>query len=218
MNQSIPTTKTQKGRDRLIDAAIAETVEVGYEAVSVEGIIGRSGSSRAAFDAHFVDKKAVVEAAYQGRFERYLGALLRACKTQSDWPLRVKVGIGVTLDMAAASPLDARFLAVESMNVSDHFLQQVLDSRDRLARLLIGGRTETPQGAELPGITESLLVAGVAGVISAQLRAGESKHLPSVAPQLVELILTPYLGREKATEVARRPRPRVDDQSTGAGG
>jgi AcrR family transcriptional regulator len=218
MNQSIPTTKTQEGRDRLIDAAIAETVEVGYEAVSVEGIIRRAGSSRAAFDAQFADRKAVVEAAYQGRFERYLGALLRTCRTQSDWPLKVKVGIGVTLDMAAASPLEAQFLAVESMNVSDDFLQRVLDSRDRLARLLINGRTQTPHGAELPGITESVLVAGVAGVISAQLRAGEAKHLPAVAPQLVELTLTPYLGREKAAEVARRPRPRVDDPSPGAGG
>jgi AcrR family transcriptional regulator len=218
MNQSIPTTKTQEGRDRLFDAAVAETVEVGYAGVSVEGIIRRAGSSQAAFDAQFVDKKAVVEAAYLSRFELYLGRLLRACKTQSDWPLKVKVGIGVTLDMAAASPLDAQFLAVESMNVSDDFLQRVLDSRDRLARLLIDGRTQTPHGAELPGITESVLVAGIAGVISAQLRAGEIKHLPTVAPQLVELTLTPYLGREKAAEVARRPRPRVDGKLPGTGG
>jgi AcrR family transcriptional regulator len=212
MNQSTPTTKTKEARDSLIDAAVAETVEVGYGAVSVEGIIRRAGSSRASFDAQFADKQTAVEAAYQCRFERYFGRLRRACEAQSDWPLKVKVGIGVTLDMAAASPVDAEFLVVGTINVSGDFLKGVLDSRDRLARLLVSGRTNTPHGAELPGITESVLVAGIAGIIEAQLRAGESKHLPAVAPQLVELTLTPYLGREKAAEVARRPRPRVDSQ------
>lgn len=211
MNQSIPTTKKREARGRLIDATVAETVEVGYGAVSVEGIIRRAGSSRASFDAQFAGKQAAVEAAYRCRFEQYLGRLLRACQAQSDWPLKVKVGIGVTLDMAAASPIDAQFLVVETMNVSDDFLKGVLDSRDRLARLLISGRTETPHGAELPGITEAVLVAGIAGVIAAQLRAGETKHLPAIAPQLVELTLTPYLGRDMAAEVARRPRLRVDD-------
>lgn len=204
--------KTTEDRERLIDAAVGETVEVGYGAVSLEGIIRRAGSSRASFDAQFASKQTAVEAAYRCRFEHYLGRLLRACEAQSEWPLKVKVGIGVTLDMAAASPVDAQFLVVETMAVGDDFLRQVLDSRDRLARLLVSGRTGTLHGAELPGITEAVLVAGIAGVIAAQLRAGESEHLPAVAPQLVELTLTPYLGREKAAEVARRPRPRVDDQ------
>jgi AcrR family transcriptional regulator len=212
MNPSIPTTKTKEARDRLIDAAVAETVEVGYSAVSVEAIIRRAGGSQASFDAQFAGKQAAIEAAYRCRFESYLGRLLRACEAQSEWPLKVKVGIGVTLDMAAASPVDAQFLVVETMAVGDEFLRQVLDSRDRLARLLISGRTKTEHGAELPGITEAVLVAGIAGVIAAQLRAGEIEHLPAVAPQLVELTLTPYLGREKAAGVARRPRPRVDDQ------
>ncbi|HSS41630.1 MAG TPA: hypothetical protein VLK37_03670 [Solirubrobacterales bacterium] len=121
--------------------------------------------------------------------------------------MKVKVGIGVTLDMVADSPVDAQFLVVETMAVGDDFLQRVLDSRDRLGRLLIGGRNETPHGAELPGITEAVLIAGIAGVIAAQLRAGETMHLPAVAPQLVELTLTPYLGSERAVAVARRPRP-----------
>jgi AcrR family transcriptional regulator len=219
MNQSTPKTNADDGRDRLIDAVVAETVEVGYGAVSVEGIVRRARASQASFEARFADERAAVGAAYECRFEYYFRRLLRACKAQSDWPLKVKVGIGVTLDMAAATPVDAQFLAVETMAVGDDFLQRVLDSRDRLARLLLSGRTESRYGAELPGITEAVLVAGVAGVISAQLRAGETKHLPAVAPQLVELTLTPYLGREKAVEVARRPRPRVEgDHDSGAEG
>jgi AcrR family transcriptional regulator len=212
MSHSTPTTNTRGGRERLVDAAVAETVEVGYHALSVERIIRRARASRTTFYSHFTDKQSVVEAAYQFRFERYLGRLLQACQAQPNWPLKVKVGIGVTLDMAAASPVDAQFLVVEAMTVSGDFLRQVLDSRDRLARLLVTGRDGAPPGIELPPVIEPLLIGGVAGVISTQLRAGEAKHLPTVAPQLVELTLTPYLGREKAAEVARRPRPRFEDQ------
>lgn len=207
MNRRSPRTKATDCRTRLLDAAVAEVVEFGYAALTVDRIVRRARTSRTSFYAHFAGKHAAVEAAYQCLFERYLDGLLTACKEQPDWPLKVKVGIGVTLDMAAASPVDAQFLAVDAMAVSEDLLDEVLDSRDRLARLLVAGRTETPRGEELPGVIEPALVAGIAGVISTQLRTGEAKHLPAVAPELVELALTPYLGREKAGEVARRPRP-----------
>jgi hypothetical protein len=149
----------------------------------------------------------LTEAAYETLFERYLNQLLQACGGQPSWPLKVKVGIGATLDMAAAAPHAAQLLAVETAAINRGFLRQMLDSRDRLARLLLDGRKERPHGVDLPRITESVLVAGVAEVISARLRAGEAKHLPAVAPELVEFILLPYLGHDAAEEVARRPRP-----------
>lgn len=207
-----PTQTEEKAlRERLIEAAIAETVEVGYERLSVEGIARRSVLPETCFHDHFNDKQAVVEAAYERLFERYRDRLMWTCAVQASWPAKVKVGIGVTLDMAAASPVAAQFFTVNSLAVSDELLSQVLDSRDRLARLLVAGRTETPHGPELPGVIEPVLISGIAGVISTQLRSGEAKSLPALAPQLVELVLTFYLGREEAAKVARRPRARVED-------
>lgn len=202
MNRPTPAAKKKDLRQMLLEAVIAETAESGHIGVTDERILGRAGVSRSWFLSQFATKEDAIEAAHQWRFEQYIDRLLQTCRVQASWPLKVKVGIGATLDMAAAAPDDARFLA-ETWSGSG----RSLDSRDRLARLLVSGRTETPHGAELPGITESVLVAGVVGVISAKLRDGEARHLPEVAPQLVELTLTPYLGREKAVEVARRPRP-----------
>lgn len=192
-------------------AAIAETVAVGYAALSVDRIVRRAKASRASFYARFPNRQAAVEGAYEDLFERYLAGLLQACESQAEWPLKVKVGIGATLDMVAASPVQARFFLVEALAVDDNFHRRVLDSRDRLARFLAAGRSETPHARELPGVIEAGLVGGIAGVISAQLQDGEGRHLPALAPELVEFTLTPYLGREQATEVARRPRPRAED-------
>ena len=196
-----------EGRRKLIEATVAEIVEVGYRMATIEGITRRSDTARSGFYHHFESKQGAVEAAYACLFDRYTDRLLETCRAQPNWPLKVKVGIGATLDMAAASPEAARFLTISSLTVSDELLNQVLDSRERLARLLVSGRTEAPHGPELPGLVEPVLINGVAGVISSQARAGDAKSLPAIAPQLTELVLTPYLGRDQAAEVARRPRP-----------
>jgi AcrR family transcriptional regulator len=211
MDESTPTTKTTDWPESLIEAVAAETTEFGYAGITVEGIVRRAGVTTASFYSHFADKQEAVEAAYRCLFERYFERLLWVCKTQSSWPLKVKVGVGVTLDMAAASPVEARFLVETKVGTWD-FPGGMFDSQDRLARLLAAGRTETPHGGELPGVVESALVGGIVGVITSQLHGGDAKHLPALAPQLVELTLTPYLGREAAAEMAHRPRPRFEGQ------
>lgn len=208
-NSAKPTAKTTDCRERLIDAAVAEAVEVGYAGLSIEGVLRRAGVSRSSFDANFSGKQPLVEAAYASLFERFISRLAQTCQSQTEWPLKVKVGIGVTLDLAAASPVEARFLTLESLAVDPALARQAMESRDRLSRLLAPIRTEAPRGAALPGITEQILVGGIAGVIASQLVAGDAEQLPALAPQLVELTLLPYLGGQEAAEVARRPKPPI---------
>jgi AcrR family transcriptional regulator len=198
-------------REALIDAVAAETVERGYANLSVERIVTRAALSTSSFDAIFPDLRTAVATAHEVLFERFVGRLVRTCKTQPSWPLKVRVAIGVTLDLAAASPMKARFLLLDSAGSDPELVRQALESRDRLVRLLATGRSEIPSSAGLPGITEQALIGGLAGTISTQLVNGEAERLPALAPQLVELTLLPYLGAEQAAVVARRPRPQVDD-------
>lgn len=196
--------------EALIDAVVAETAERGYADLSVEEIAGRAGISVSSFHARFPDKQAAVEAAHEAVFERFVSRLTRTCETQASWPLKVKVGIGVALDLAAASPAGARFLVLTSLAANPELTRQAIEARDRLARLLASVRAESPQGAALPALTEQTLIGGLIGVVSAQLVAGEAENLPALAPELVQLTLLPYLGQESAAEVARRPRPAIE--------
>lgn len=198
------------GREAMIDAVIAETVESGYAGMSVERVVKRAEVSRSAFYAHFSSKKAAIEAAHEHLFERFFTRMMRASNAQPDWPLKVKVAIGVTLDMAAASPVQARFLALDSLAANPALARQAVDARDRLTRLLAAGRSESPFGASLPPLTEQVLIAGIAGAISSRLVTDEAAYLPTLAPQLVQLTLIPYLGLEAAELVARRPKPTIE--------
>lgn len=191
----------------LIDAAVSVLVEKGFGDLTVEAVVARAEVPRSTFDARFAGKQAVVEFAYETLFEQFLRRLSRAIEAQPSWSLKVKVGIGATLDMAAAEPVKAQFVTLDTLATNKSLVHQRFESRERLARLLAAGRTEILHGAELPGVVEQTLIAGIAWVISSQLRNGEAEQLPALAPQLVELTLTPYLGREEAAKVARRPRP-----------
>ncbi len=197
--------------DVLIEAVAAETVDAGFAGLSIEGVTARAGLSPSSFEAHFKDLDDAVSVAHGVLFERFVDRLLRACKAQPSWPLKVKVAIGLTLDLAAASPARARFLLLDSLADDPALIRQGVEARDRLASLLASGRSLAPDGVTLPGITEQALVAGLAGVILARLVGGEAEHLPALAPELVELALVPYLGTEAAAAVARRPRPQIDD-------
>jgi AcrR family transcriptional regulator len=204
MDGSTPT-RNADTRERLIEAVVAETFALGNTGVSLRQIVDRAGVARGTFYTHFNSTGDALLAAHQSRFDRYVSRLLETCRIQPTWPLKVKVGIGATLDMAAASPADARFLTETSLGRWD-LPGGVPESRDRVARFLIAGRAETAQGNKLPGPLESVLVTGIAAAISAQLQAGEAGRLPALAPDLTELVLTYYLGREEAAELARRPR------------
>lgn len=202
-------TKSEE-REGLVDAVVEAIAEHGFGGLTIEDVTGRAGVSRDAFHAAFPNREAAVEAAHEVVVESFRSQLAMACEAQSGWPLKVKVGIGFALDYAAASPACARFLTLESLSANREIALRTTEARDQLARLLATGRRETPGGANLPSLTEQMLIGGLIGIISLQLGAGEAKRLPELAPQLVHLTLMPYLGAEEAAKVARRPKPRIE--------
>ena len=56
--------RTQTKRDLILDAALAEFMEQGYVGASMDRIATRAASSKVTVYAHFVDKRALFEAAF----------------------------------------------------------------------------------------------------------------------------------------------------------
>ena len=46
-------------------------------------------------------------------------------------------------------------------------------------------------------------MGGMAALIADRVLAGEGDRLPDLLPDLLEFVLTPYLGREEAVRIAR---------------
>jgi len=190
-------------RLRLIAGIARAMAEHGYAKLTVEHVISAAGVSRSSFYEQFDNKQQAVLAAHDVVFERYLAALLRACNGEQEWPLKIKASIATTIAFATAEPEQAQLLALDSLAGDAEVARRVLASSDHLASLLSAGRQYNPRGAELPELTEKALVGAVSALIAGRLMNGEAEALPELEPQIVELILIPYVGPEEASRVAR---------------
>jgi len=69
--------------------------------------------------------------------------------------------------------------------------------------ILKAARPEHSGERPLPEATEETLVGGIVSLIVREISAGRSEDLEQLLPDLVELILAPYLGVEEAEKLAR---------------
>ena len=166
-------------------------------------MIDAAGVSRTTFYEHFENKQGAVLAAHEDAFERLLCLVLRACDAEREWPLKLKASIGATLRFAAAEPDRARLLTLGALSLRwDDRATPDLFPRPLRRPPRCRSRAQHP-GLPPPEITERALIGGIASLIGAHLADGDPTALPDLEPQLVELVLTQYLGAGEAARVAR---------------
>ncbi len=138
---------------------------------------------------------------FSGAVGRLQVAVLEACQREKTWPAKVAASVGATVDFAAAEPDAARLLTIES-------LVQRPDGGERYARTiehfaeLLGA--EAPSDRRRPKSTELALVGGIARTLADHLRSNDFAGLRRSVPELVELILVPYVGRAEARNWAKQ--------------
>jgi hypothetical protein len=142
--------------------------------------------------------------AFEAAFARLQARVETACATEARWADQVAAGIRAALAFVASDPERGRALVNGAMaRGSDGFA----DYERMVAHFgeeLIAGRGLRPTGDYLPQITEKAMVGGVAMLVAQRLDRGQHAELPSLAPEAIQFVLTPYLGAEEARMVAVR--------------
>jgi AcrR family transcriptional regulator len=204
-------------RRRLLAAATDVLAERGYTALTVDQVIEGAGVSRATFYEQFTDKHECVLAAHAAAFEHLLEAIRSACGVEAGWADGVAAGIGAGLEFAEAAPHEARLVVETYPAASDPQLaEHGLLTHEQLASLLRAGR---PQGlGEGPAeeTTERAVIGAAISIVGARLFEDEAEHLVELRPELVELVLAPYLGDSEARQVARSGARGKDLEECGA--
>jgi AcrR family transcriptional regulator len=195
-------------RERLLDAATQAMAEEGYAELTVRDLIDRAGVSRRTFYQLFEDKIDCVFAAHERAVERLSEVLVEACKQELPWPRRVSSAIVGALAFAVRSPSDAQLVVVACHTASEPKLAgRGHAAHERLAELLRTGRRQNGAGHVPPELTEQAVVGAAMAVVGARLQAGEVATLPLLAPELTEIVLTPFLGDEEARRVVTNAQP-----------
>jgi AcrR family transcriptional regulator len=191
-------------RERLLDAAVAAVADDGYADLTVRDLIDRAGVSRRTFYQLFDDKIECIMAAHERAFDRLSVEIVASCRRQRAWADRVAAAIAAALAFAVDSPREAQLVVIACHTASDPKLaSRGHAAHEMLADLLRAGREQAEVEHTPPELTEQAVVGAAMAVVGGRLLEGDISGLPQLAPELVQIILTPYLGGDEALRVAQ---------------
>lgn len=193
---------TQNQRDRLAAGMIATVAKHGYHETTISEIAAAAGVSRRTFYSYFDSKEACFFDCFALLEEHLVEVMDEAAKAERGWPAKVRAQLAAILEELSANPDLVRFALIAPPAAGGPFLERY---RAFLERLVAVVADERPSKSRKPNEGAELAMAGgLAALLVAKVNAGEGERLPELLPELVELVLAPYLGHARATEEARR--------------
>jgi len=186
-------------RERLLNGVVEAVAEHGYNEATIGRISGAAKVSRRTFYEYFTDKDDCFLAAYDVIDDHIRATTLGAPGASEPWPDRVRTRLGALLVALAQDPAVASFYLVEPLSAGGKIAARYRDAMQLLAYTL---RPDSPPCEADMEVRDQALIGGVTTLIVRRLNSGGATRLPELLPDLVELVLAPYLGREEARRIA----------------
>lgn len=185
--------------ERAIRSFAVLCAEQGYQATTVDDVVKLASMSSRTFYAHFRGKEDLMEAAIDSACAQMVAAAMPAFSRHEEWPAGIRAGMGAMLGFLASRPALARLLMVETYVAGDFAIARRNRGVAPLGLLLENNTTEWQL---MPHIAYELIAGGVVRLIYREIARSGPQSLPSLAPILTYITLSPFLGPEHACEVA----------------
>jgi AcrR family transcriptional regulator len=196
----------QSQRTRLLEAIVAAVNEHGYVGTTIVDVAARAGVSRATFYELFADKETGFLAAYDWLIARLVAYVTPAWDETLPWTDRVRHTLAALLTAIAYRPEGTRMATIEALAAGPAAHERYRATVRGFVPFVDQGRDETPFGADLPPNLGRIVVGGVAATIFEQVAAGHVSELKRLLPELVYLVVMPYLGHERGLEEMAKAR------------
>jgi AcrR family transcriptional regulator len=191
-------------RERLLNGVVEAVAEHGYNATTIGAITEAAQISRRTFYEYFKDKEGCFLAAYEMIDTHVRGVMLTAAEGSSaPWPERVRASLAALLDVLSRDLAVALFYLVEPLAAGGEIAARYREAMQLLAETIRPDSGPAEANAE---VRDQVLMGGIATLIVRRLKAGEPGSLPELLPDLTELVLASYLGRDEARRLARESR------------
>lgn len=186
-------------RERLLNGVVEAVAENGYNAATISRIAAAAKISRRTFYEHFEGKEDCFLAAYEMIEAHVLDSMLNAPGSAEPWPERVRTRLAALLDVLSRDAAVSRFFLIEPLAAGGDVAARYRESMQLVAETL---RPESPPSELDMEVRDQALIGGIATLIVRRLNAGDADRLPELLPDLVELALSPYMGRDEAKRQA----------------
>ena len=195
-----PGLRAQPARQRLLQAVLEVSGEIGYEQMAVRHVIEQARGSRATFYKHFEDLQDCFTQAHHDASEWLYRRLIGAAKRQPTWRKGLRAGLAELLEFCANQPAIAKAIFVEVHAAGERALAQRSRLMERLSRALDGARREIPSRQAPPPVTATFIVGAIDTLVCAKLMDGEAERAPELLPGLLYFVVGQYFGETAAWE------------------
>jgi AcrR family transcriptional regulator len=190
-------------RERLIAGLAAAVAEKGYRVTTITDITKQARVSRRVFYANFERKEECFLAAFEVVVEHVRELAMEAVDGVGAWAEQAVRAARATLTFFAEEPDLALLCLVESQAAGPAVTARFHEAVQEVVPYLEQGRGERQAPRELPPTTEESTLGALVMLASRKVAAGEAEQLGELLPEFAEFILAPYLGGERASQVAR---------------
>jgi AcrR family transcriptional regulator len=191
-------------RERLLDAAERLIAERGVAGTSIEALVKEAGVSSVTFYEFFEGKEECFVAAFDRAVEA--AALDLAVAAAGDpaaggltWAEGVATGLRALTRLIGAEPVRARLCLVAAPAGGPELSARFDGLLDRIAAKLREGRALATAPPDLPPTHEEATAGALAWLLHECLEAGGADDLDALYPELIDIVLAPYLRRERVT-------------------
>lgn len=185
-------------RARLLVGIVRAVARRGYNAATITEIAEGASVSRQTFYDNFQNKEQCFLVAYDRVVDDVQTAMAVAAESLTEWPEKVTAALGALLDFFSQESDLARFFWLEPVGAGEVIVTRHREAMRALIELLTADRRLNPGVPPLSETAEEAVVGGVASLISKRVNAGETERLKQLLPDLLELVLAPYLGSTEA--------------------
>lgn len=192
-------------RERILDALALLSVEKGYANIKVDEIARRASVSLEAFYEHFTDKQDAFLVAYEIGHGKSLALVEQAHDSAADWPSSVRAGIITLLEFLASEPAFAHMALVDALIATPRTADRANKGILLYGQLLAPGFEETASGEGPPELTVEAIAGGIFELCLAYTAQGHAQQLTELTPWVVYFALAPFIGPEKAGQIATEP-------------
>ena len=192
----------QHQRERIFRGLAEAVTERGYAETTVADIVKHARVARNTFYANFSSKQDCFLATFEFASGQLMSELRQAGdRAEGGVSDRVRAGVDAFLAYVESEPAFAHLILIDALSAGPEAMSGFEESVGAAARLLRPARELAGTTTPLPDATEETIIGGVVWIVSQRL-GSKPKRLTGLAPELVEFMLTPYLGPVQAREDA----------------
>jgi AcrR family transcriptional regulator len=199
-----PEVVAESQRDRILKGMTIAAGRNGFRDAHITEVVHRAGVSRRTFYEHFKGKDECFAAAYARSMEQLWQLTLRDFEVEDDWADGLRAGLGAMLSALARRPEVASVCFVEVLAAGPLAAAQRDEAMRKFLPLFEGAPTEVPRTLRIFEALGLGRVADLGAVLRREIAAGGVEQLPELLPELMYVMVLPFLGPEAAAQELER--------------